>query len=143
MPLVRFATGDITFMTRLPCECGRLTPRIGPILGRRDQMLKIKGTTVYPAAVQRVLSGIEQITDFVMIATAPAPLSDELEILLAIRGEPRTILEIAREKLRGELKVLPKLRIASATEIHEKVHSIEFRKQRVFVDERPKTRPPS
>jgi hypothetical protein len=29
------------------------------------------------------------------------------------------------------------LRITSASEIHEKVHSNEFRKQRVFVDERP------
>ncbi len=60
MPLVRFATGDMTFMTHERCPCGLWTARIGPILGRKEQAMKIKGTTVYPAAVQRALQTIEQ-----------------------------------------------------------------------------------
>ena len=56
MPLIRFATGDVTFLTRQRCPCGIWTWRIGPILGRKDQAMKIKGTSVYPAAVQRAAS---------------------------------------------------------------------------------------
>ena len=75
MPMVRFATGDMTFLTRELCACGRHTPRIGPILGRRDHAMKIKGVTVYPSAVQRSLQALPEVIDFVMIATSPTPNS--------------------------------------------------------------------
>ena len=88
MPLIRFATGDVTFLTRRRCPCGLWTPHIGPILGRRDQAMKIKGTTVYPAAVQRALQGLDDLVDYIMIATAPTALSDELEIIAAWPGNP-------------------------------------------------------
>jgi phenylacetate-CoA ligase len=136
MPLVRFATGDITFMTRKQCACGRWTPRIGPILARKDQALKIKGTTVHPAAVQRVLNSIEGIVDYVMIATAPTQLSDELEVVVALREQANGTIEEIRERLRGELKVSPSLRIGSLAEIRELGHSNELRKQRVLIDRR-------
>jgi len=138
MPLVRFATGDMTFMTHERCDCGLWTARIGPILGRKDHAMKIKGTTVYPAAVQRALQGIDQIIDFVMIATAPTALSDELEVIVAWRGEVAGALESIREKLRGELKVCPNVRIASLREIQSLGDSSELRKQRVFIDRRPR-----
>jgi phenylacetate-CoA ligase len=136
MPLVRFATGDITFMTRDRCSCGLWTPRIGPIVGRREQMMKIKGTTVYPAAVQRALAGIEGVADYVMIATAPTPLSDELEIVVAWRGDESSAVETICEKLRGELKVCPAVRIASPAEVQALGEVRELRKQRVFIDRR-------
>jgi len=136
MPLVRFATGDITFLTREPCPCGRTTPRIGPILGRKDQAMKLKGTTVYPAAVQRSLQSIDQVIDYVMIATAPTPLSDELEVVVAVRGDASEARELIREKLRGDLKICPTLRIAPLAEITALGHSTELRKQRVFLDRR-------
>jgi phenylacetate-CoA ligase len=136
MPLIRFATGDITFMTRQPCDCGLRTPRIGPILGRKDQAMKIKGTTVYPAAVQRALQGLESVIDYLMIATAPTALSDELEILVAWRGDPTDAIATIGERLRGELKVCPTVRLATLPEIQSLGDSRELRKQRVFLDRR-------
>jgi phenylacetate-CoA ligase len=136
MPLIRFATGDITFITRDPCTCGLNTPRIGPILGRRDQAMKIKGTTVYPAAVQRALQGLDPIIDYLMIATAPTALSDELEIVIAWRGDSSDAIQIVREHLRGQLKVSPNIRIATVQEIQSLGDSRELRKQRVFLDRR-------
>jgi phenylacetate-CoA ligase len=139
MPLIRFATGDITFMTSQRCACGLSTPRIGPILGRKEQVMKIKGTTVYPAAVQRTLQGIDGILDYVLIATAPTPLSDELEIVVALRsGITNGAQEMICEKLRGELKVLPAVRLAELAEIQAIQDSRELRKQRTFVDRRNK-----
>jgi phenylacetate-CoA ligase len=139
MPLIRFATGDITFMTREPCPCGRQTPRIGPILGRKDQAMKLKGTTVYPAAVQRSLQEIEQVIDYVMIVTAPTPLSDELEVVVAVRGPGDEAETAIREKLRGDLKIVPTVRIAPLAEITALGHSNDLRKQRVFLDRRARS----
>jgi phenylacetate-CoA ligase len=136
MPLVRFATGDITFITRDRCDCGLCTPRIGPILGRKDQAMKIKGTTVYPAAVQRALQGLDQVIDYLMIATAPTALSDELEVVVAWRGDSTDAISIIRERLRGELKVSPEVRLATLQEIQSLGDSRELRKQRVFLDRR-------
>jgi phenylacetate-CoA ligase len=136
MPLIRFATGDMTFITHERCQCGLWTARIGPILGRKDQAMKIKGTTVYPAAVQRALQSVEQIIDYVMIATAPTALSDELEVIVAWSGAVSGALETIREKLRGELKVCPNVRIATLQEIQTLGDSRELRKQRVFIDRR-------
>jgi phenylacetate-CoA ligase len=136
MPLIRFATGDVTFMTHAPCDCGLRTPRIGPILGRKDQAMKIKGTTVYPAAVQRALQGLDPVIDYLMIATAPTPLSDELEILVAWRGDPTDAASIIREHLRGQLKVCPTVRLTTLQEIQSLGDSRELRKQRVFLDRR-------
>jgi phenylacetate-CoA ligase len=136
MPLIRFATGDITFITREKCPCGLYTPRIGPILGRREQAMKLKGTTVYPAAVQRALQPIENIIDYLMIATAPTPLSDELEILIAWRGSTDGAIELICDKLRGELKVCPSVRLTTLQEIQTLGDSRDLRKQRVFIDHR-------
>ena len=140
MPLIRFATGDVTFLTRQRCPCGLWTWRIGPILGRKDQAMKIKGTTVYPAAVQRALQGLDDLIDYIMIATAPTALSDELEIVVAWRGDPAGAHEAICEKLRGELKVCPTVRLASLQEIQTLGDSRELRKQRVFLDHRHKSR---
>jgi phenylacetate-CoA ligase len=123
-------------MTRQPCDCGLRTPRIGPILGRKDQAMKIKGTTVYPAAVQRALQGLESVIDYLMIATAPTALSDELEILVAWRGDPTDAIATIGERLRGELKVCPTVRLATLQEIQSLGDSRELRKQRVFLDRR-------
>jgi phenylacetate-CoA ligase len=138
MPMVRFATGDVTFITRERCDCGVWTPRIGPILGRRDQAMKIKGTTVYPAAVQRVLHGIEAVADYILIATSPTALCDELEVVVALRSGAGADLarELICEMLRGELKVSPCVRLATPKEIAALGGSRELRKQRIFLDRR-------
>jgi hypothetical protein len=74
--------------------------------------------------------------DYVMIATAPTPLSDELEVVVTVRGDVAGVDELIREKLRGDLKVLPIVRITTLAEIQSLGHSNELRKQRVFVDRR-------
>lgn len=50
-PMVRFRTGDICTYHADDCSCGRKGPRLGPVLGRKNQMIKTKGTTCYPQAI--------------------------------------------------------------------------------------------
>ena len=137
MPLIRFCTGDVSYLVDQQCACGRWTPRIGPILGRKDQMLKIKGTTVYPAAVQRALEAIPQVTGYVMIATSLARLSDHLEVVVAVRSEVHEPKQRIEGLLQGELKVTPAIRIAPVGEVAGLQESGGLRKKRVFIDRRP------
>ncbi len=54
-PLVRFGTGDLSSIVSDPCPCGRVSPRLTRILGRVDQLTKVKGMFVHPSQVQKVL----------------------------------------------------------------------------------------
>lgn len=82
MPLIRFRTGDIGFIIDENCSCGRNTLRISPILGRKSQMLKIKGTTLFPNSFFIVLDSIDSIADYYMEVSGSA-LSDEVELFVA------------------------------------------------------------
>lgn len=80
LPLIRYAHGDITFKISERCKCGRTTARIGPILGRIDQQLKIKGVNLYPSAVEEVILGIPEVKQYYLEAYTDENLMDRLRI---------------------------------------------------------------
>ena len=47
------------------CSCGRNTLRLSPVLGRKKQMIKYKGTTLYPPALFDLLNEMEEVLDYV------------------------------------------------------------------------------
>ncbi|HVB04281.1 MAG TPA: AMP-binding protein, partial [Chitinophagaceae bacterium] len=51
MPLLRYKTGDICMYYDEICPCGRSSLRLSPVIGRKHQMIKFKGTTLYPPAL--------------------------------------------------------------------------------------------
>ncbi len=55
MPLLRYRTGDVASLTRATCACGRTLVRMSKVLGRRDDMLVIRGVNVYPREIESVL----------------------------------------------------------------------------------------
>lgn len=57
-PLLRYRTGDLTFMVEEKCACGRSLTMPKAILGRTDEMLKIKGVKFWPSQIGMVLPGI-------------------------------------------------------------------------------------
>ena len=58
-PLIRYRTHDLTKIIAGDCPCGSKYPRIGVIAGRTDDMVKVKGTNIFPAQFDSVLSAIE------------------------------------------------------------------------------------
>ncbi|MGD9154574.1 MAG: phenylacetate--CoA ligase [Bacillota bacterium] len=54
-PLVRYRTHDLTRLIPGVCPCGSPYPRIDRILGRSDDMIKIKGVNVYPGQIEDIL----------------------------------------------------------------------------------------
>jgi phenylacetate-CoA ligase len=134
MPLVRYRTGDYAALYHEPCRCGRRTPRLGPLVGRKDQKLKIKGTTVFPSTLKAVLDAVPEVLSFVMIARRKEDLSDSVEVRVACSGDAAAVLRVLRERFQGEVKVAPRLSAASATEIEALQMPEGARKRRHFVD---------
>ncbi len=66
LPLLRYKTGDLTFKIPGECACGRHSMRIGPILSRKSQLLKFKGTTLYPMTITNVLDSMPEVVDYII-----------------------------------------------------------------------------
>ncbi|MBF0593849.1 MAG: AMP-binding protein [Candidatus Omnitrophica bacterium] len=134
MPLVRFRTGDISFMLEEPCACGRCSPRLGPILGRKKQMLKVKGTTVYPLAVFSALDALPEVSDYYLTVFAADALSDRLTVTVSLRG-PCSLARIS-EVLTARLRVAPEVVVASEDDVRRVVYNPSLRKPVRFFDRR-------
>ncbi len=55
-PLIRFRTHDISRIIPGTCHCGSPYPRIDTIVGRSDDMMKIKGVNVFPKQIEEILA---------------------------------------------------------------------------------------
>lgn len=62
LPLIRYRTGDITYLIPEKCECGRTLVRMSRVLGRTDDMLIIRGVNVFPSQIEDVLALFEELT---------------------------------------------------------------------------------
>ncbi|RTG92142.1 phenylacetate--CoA ligase family protein [Thermus scotoductus] len=101
MPLLRYWTGDLTFLTYEACSCGRTHVRMGPILGRTDDMLIIRGVNVYPTQVEAVLSGIPEVEPYYQIVVRREGTLDEAE--LKVEVSEAFFQEIGRKALSDEV----------------------------------------
>ncbi len=97
MPLIRYWTSDITYLTREPCACGRTHVRMGPILGRSDDMLSIRGVNLYPTQVEVVLQGIAEVVPHYQIVVQRQGTLDEVEVKVEVAEA--LFREIAQETL--------------------------------------------
>lgn len=66
-PLIRYKTGDIASYYSSECGCGESSMRIGPIIGRKDQLIKFKGTTIYPQNIFNALNSINIDSYFIQV----------------------------------------------------------------------------
>ena len=84
MPLLRLSTGDIAALLTDPCPCGRKTYRLGPVLGRKAQMLKVRGTTLYPPAIFAALQSLEGIRNYCLDVYQDHELSDRVRVAVGL-----------------------------------------------------------
>jgi phenylacetate-CoA ligase len=130
MPLIRYRTGDCAALFQTPCKCGRSTPRLGPIVGRKNQKLKFKGASLFPSTLQAVLEQAEGVESFVIVARAENELSDSVEVLVHGKASVGTL----REALQARSKISPQIRHVSRAEIEALQMPPQARKRRTFVD---------
>lgn len=117
MPLLRFKTGDIVKAHHEKCNCGRNTMRLGPVIGRKKQMIKYKGTTLYPPAMHNILNDFSEVEAFVIELSHNAIGTDEILIKIAVNTPTENLLQSIKNHFRAKLRVLPKIEFYDKKEI--------------------------
>ncbi|MDR1116083.1 MAG: AMP-binding protein [Tannerella sp.] len=107
MPLIRFKTGDVCYHFEEPCACGRNTLRLGPILGRKGQMIKYKGTTLYPAALYDVLENIPEIKNYIVEVYTNTIGTDGIRILAGSPNNSESFIKQIKDLFRSKIRVAP------------------------------------
>ena len=87
LPLVRYRTADIADVDVRPCACGRTLARMGPIVGRRDDMLILRGVNVYPSEIEHVLLGIDGVAPHYELTVERPGASDEVRVRCEATGD--------------------------------------------------------
>lgn len=136
IPLLRFKTGDMVRKQTDICKCGRNTYRIGPVEGRKQQMIKYKGTTLYPPAMQDVLSHFEEIKmHLIEIATNDIG-TDEINIRIFSEDESPEFLSKIKDYFRAKLRVTPNIVFDDPKELQKIIFNPLSRKTITFIDKR-------
>jgi phenylacetate-CoA ligase len=138
MPLIRYRTGDISFIVPGECPCGRGGLRIGPILGRKAQRLKIKGTTVYPKTIEDALVAIDGVENFILEADSDGDGTDRLLVRVGTRRvDDPAFRKAVDDALLAKARVTPSVRLESPASVEGALYEGGRRKPRSFVDRRP------
>ena len=58
-PLIRYRTHDLTRIMKGECPCGSPYPRIDTLIGRTDDMVKVKGVNIYPGQIEDMLREVD------------------------------------------------------------------------------------
>jgi len=134
MPLLRFKTGDVAYHYDEKCACGRNTMRIGPVIGRRKQMIKYKGTTLYPAALYDVLSDFEDVQDYYIEVSTNEIGTDDIKINILTTNSTSAFLKGMKDHFRARLRVAPDIMIVDRETIKQHKYPESSRKPKVFID---------
>jgi phenylacetate-CoA ligase len=104
LPLLRFATGDLSALLPGESPCGRTAPRIRGWMGRADQTTKIKGIFVHPAQVAAVLKRHPEIVKARLEVTR-AGEQDAMVLRCEAAERPESLAERLAESLQGVTKL--------------------------------------
>jgi phenylacetate-CoA ligase len=126
-PLIRFGTGDLSILTETPCPCGRASPRLVKILGRVDQVTKVRGLFVHPGQVDEVASRYPQIAKYQVVVKRK---EDKDEMILRIEfkeevSQPEKLKEEIEQSIRDVMKVRGDVQFAPKGTIPEGAKKIE------------------
>lgn len=134
IPLLRFKTGDIVKAHYEPCQCGRNTMRLGPVIGRKQQMIKYKGTTLYPPAMNDILNDFNNILCYQIVIQANEIGLDEIIIKLSTDQEHENFVNEVRDHFRAKLRVSPKIEVIDFDILSKTVFNPNSRKPITFID---------
>ncbi|RZN57023.1 MAG: phenylacetate--CoA ligase [Candidatus Methanomethylicota archaeon] len=108
MPFIRYRTRDITILEDDQCDCGLDHARIMRILGRTDDMLKIRGICVFPSQIEEVILKTNGLSPHYQIIADREGVMDKLivrvEVAENFKTDKLTDVVMLQRKLEEELK---------------------------------------
>lgn len=137
MPLLRFRTGDMAAKRVEQCKCGRNSYRLTPLVGRKNNMIKLKGTTLYPPAVNDVLDNTDYVENYIVFVEDSEAGTDEVIVKVGLKGKPDfDAVKDLKDRFRSRIRVAPIVEILPPDEIAKMNFPAKSRKPVKFVDNR-------
>ncbi len=93
-PLIRYRTHDLSRIIPGECPCGSKYPRIDTIMGRTDDMMKIKGVNVFPSQIEEILQAFPEVSSEYQIRISHLDGKDTMRIYVETNGSV-SFLELA------------------------------------------------
>lgn len=134
MPLLRFKTGDVCYRTFDKCECGRMSMRLSPVLGRKGQMIKYKGTTLYPSALYDILDNIPEVVNYMVEVYTNAIGTDEIRVRIGTSNASESFIKSIKDTFRAKIRVAPDVVIEPVEMLAKLIMPPMSRKPIKFVD---------
>ncbi|MBR6054515.1 MAG: AMP-binding protein [Bacteroidales bacterium] len=135
MPLLRFRTGDIAAKRVEQCKCGRWSYRLTPLVGRKNNMIKLKGTTLYPPAVNDVLDNADYVENYVVEVSLSEAGTDRVTVKVGLKGQPAfDPVKDLKDRFRSRIRVAPDVVILPVEEIAKINFPAKSRKPVKFID---------
>lgn len=85
-PLIRYRTHDLSRIIPGACPCGCPYPRLDTIMGRTDDMMKIKGVNVFPSQIEEVLQKFPEVSSEYQIRISHLEGKDTMRIYVETDG---------------------------------------------------------
>lgn len=136
MPLLRYKTGDICMAFDEPCLCGRNTLRLSPVIGRKKQMIKFKGTTLFAPALFELLNGMAEVKEYVAEVYSNEIGTDEVLLYLVPSRNTEECDHQIRAYLQAKLRVSPHIKYMLPEEMQKLQFPETSRKPVKFIDKR-------
>lgn len=117
-PLVRYGTGDLSILDEGECRCGRTSYKLKGIMGRADEVTKIKGMFVHPRQVDEVAARFPGEVEKIRVVVTREGVTDMMTVEIQLRGgvEQSDALKVSLEerireatKLRGTMVFVPEI----------------------------------
>lgn len=135
MPLLRFRTGDMAAKITGQCKCGRWSYRLTPLVGRKNNMIKLKGTTLYPPAINDVLDNAEFVENYVVYVRQSEAGTDDVLVKVGLKHQTDfDVVKELKDRFRSRLRVAPGVEIAPKEEIAKINFPAKSRKPTKFID---------
>ena len=139
MPLLRFRTGDIAAKMVDQCKCGRNSYRLTPLIGRKNNMIKLKGTTLYPPAINDVLDNTDYVENYVIEVRQSEAGTDDVIVKIGLKHQPDfDAVKVLKDSFRSRIRVAPQIEILPVEEIQKINYPAKSRKPIKFLDLRKK-----
>lgn len=139
MPLLRFRTGDMSSKITGQCRCARNSYRLTPLVGRKNNMIKLKGTTIYPPAINDVLDNTPYVANYVVVVQNSFAGTDEVVVKAGVASmQPFDIIKDLKDRFRSRVRVAPIVEILSPEDINKINNPGNNRKPVKFIDNRKK-----
>ena len=135
MPLLRFRTGDIAAKIVDQCPCGRNSYRLTPLVGRKNNMIKLKGTTLYPPAINDVLDNTDYVENYVIEVRQSEAGTDDVVVKIGLKYQPDfDVVKVLKDSFRSRIRVAPQIEVLPVEEIQKINYPAKTRKPVKFID---------